>query len=189
MKVTLITTAPAHSCGMFRRWQWSCMPQLMAPQMAPQMAAPMAGKCLPFGKRWDKTCRPWCRHVLRSRAFQWRRSTESSQHEMTWNRNRHVSTRPWTPPSGMGIGSVSCSKKWTAGNAKETETSKDGRVCATFGHEERRRCKAAESVPSLVAAFQVSPEGLSGDLCPELWHHQALSRGPLRSVYIDSRQQ
>ena len=48
-----------------------------------------------------------------------------------------------TPPSGMGIGSVSCSKKWTAGNARETETSKDGRACATFGHEERRRCKAA----------------------------------------------
>ena len=138
-----ITTAPAHSCGMFRWWQWSCMPQLMALQMAPQMAAPMAGKCLLFGKRWDKTCRPLCRHVLRSRAFQWRRSTESSQHEMTWNRNRHVSTRPWTSPSGMGIGSVSCSKKWTAGNAKETEISKDGRVCATFGHEERRRCKAA----------------------------------------------
>ena len=27
-----------------------------------------------------------------------------------------------TPPSGMGIGSVSCSKKCTAGNARETET-------------------------------------------------------------------
>ena len=48
---------------------------------------------------------PVCRHVVRSRAFQWRRlwtswtSPESSQHEM-WDdlktRNRHVSTRPWT---------------------------------------------------------------------------------------------
>ena len=45
---------------------------LLVPQMAPQMAAPMAGKCLPFGERWDRTCRfesfPELRYFLQQHA-------------------------------------------------------------------------------------------------------------------------